>query len=488
LVRWIGHDAVIFGGNSGGPLVNLKGEIVGVNEVGIGSLGGAIPGNLAQAVAKELIASGHVSRSWIGLEVQPLLKEMIDAKGVLVASVLPDSPAQAAGIQAGDFITEYNKHTVLDARAPEDLPVFNRLMLSMPVGKPVTIRGVRDGQPMNWSLKTVEREPNEAREQELIEWGLTLRDFTRVSALESHRADRRGVLVDSLRPGGPSAEAKPPLQPGDVITQVNGVEVADLMTLRDWTKAFVKDLAEPKPVLVTFERNLENYVTVPKIGPELDQEKPQRPAKGWLGVDTQVLTRDIALALNLEGRKGVRVTQVIADSPAANAGLKAGDVLLKLDGQVIAASTPSDDELFDNLIRQYKAGSEAELSGVRSGEPLKVTVALGKTPKPASDLAEYKDELFEFSARELSLNDRVNERLKDSQQGVRISSVSMGGWAALAGLGTGDVLFSVEGQSIDSIDALKRVMKTISQNKPQRVKMFIKRGIYTAFLELEPKW
>jgi S1-C subfamily serine protease len=59
LVRWIGHDAVIFGGNSGGPLVNLQGEIVGVNEVGIGSLGGAIPSNLAQAVAREIIATGH---------------------------------------------------------------------------------------------------------------------------------------------------------------------------------------------------------------------------------------------------------------------------------------------------------------------------------------------------------------------------------------------------------------------------------------------
>jgi len=488
LVRWIGHDAVIFPGNSGGPLVNLQGEIVGVNEVGIGSLGGAIPGNLAKAVAQELIEHGHVSRSWIGLEVQPLLKEMTGAKGVLVASVLPDSPAGAAGIEPGDFITEYNGRVVVDARAPEDLPLFNRMMLSMPVGTAVTIRGVRDGKPQEWSLKTIEREPNEAREVELIEWGLTVRDFTRVSSLEMHHPSRRGVLVDSLRPGGPGSEAKPGLRPDDVIVSVNGIAVDGVQALQEWTRSFTKDLTEPKPVLVAFARDLESYVTVPKIGPEVEQDKPLRPAKGWLGAETQVLTRDISEALNLDGRKGVRVTQVIPDSPAEQAGLKAGDILFKLDGQVISASTPSDAELFDNLIRQYKVGSEAELQGLRGGESLQATAVLGKRPKPASDLAEYSDELFEFTARELSLNDRVNERLKEAQPGVRISTVSSGGWAALAGLGVGDVLISVGDQQVDGIDTLKRLMKDIGERKPTRVKLFIKRGIYTAFLELEPKW
>ena len=73
IVRWIGHDAAIFGGNSGGPLVNMQGEIVGVNEISMG-LAGAIPADLAQEVATALIKEGRVRRGWIGLEVQPLLK------------------------------------------------------------------------------------------------------------------------------------------------------------------------------------------------------------------------------------------------------------------------------------------------------------------------------------------------------------------------------------------------------------------------------
>ena len=73
IVRWIGHDAAIFGGNSGGPLVNMDGEIVGVNEISMG-LAGAIPSDLAREVSEAIIRDGHVRRSWIGLDVQPLLQ------------------------------------------------------------------------------------------------------------------------------------------------------------------------------------------------------------------------------------------------------------------------------------------------------------------------------------------------------------------------------------------------------------------------------
>ena len=84
LVRWIGHDAVIFGGNSGGPLVDASGRIVGVNEIGVGSLGGAIPANTAREVAAALIRDGRVRRSWTGIEARPLLRSQAGARGVLV--------------------------------------------------------------------------------------------------------------------------------------------------------------------------------------------------------------------------------------------------------------------------------------------------------------------------------------------------------------------------------------------------------------------
>jgi serine protease Do len=488
LVRWIGHDAVIFPGNSGGPLVNIDGKIVGVNEVSIGSLGGAIPGNLAKAIAKELIAKGYITRSWVGLEVQPLLKEMKKEKGVLVSTVLPNSPAQKAGIMAGDFITEYNGTTVVDARAAEDLPLFNRLMLSMPVGATAVVKGVRDGKPMTWSVVTVKREPNVNREGELRNWGLTVRDFTRVMALEMHRTNQNGVLVDSVQANGPSSKAKPGLAPGDIIVKVNDTEIPNAQALRDWTAKFMKGLTEPKPVLVTVDRGGSQLISVPKIGPEVEQDKPEHPARPWLGVSTQVLNRDLAEILGVPGRKGVRVTQIMPESPAEKAGIKVGDLFFMLDGQPISASNPSDEELFENLIRQYKVDSEIELEGRRGGESLKLKVTLGKTPKPASELPEYNDDLFEFSARDLAASDRVSERLKEKQNGVRVSMVKSSGWAALAGMYGGDILLAVDGKPVDNVATLKGVMKDIEQRKPMRVKVFLKRGIYTQFIELEPKW
>src|SRR3954470_18172973 len=111
IVRWIGHDAAIFGGNSGGPLVNMAGEIVGVNEISLG-LAGAIPSDLAQEVATAIIRDGRVRRSWIGFDVQPLLKAGARQHGALVGGTVEGSPAQKAGFLAGDIIVRLDGHDV----------------------------------------------------------------------------------------------------------------------------------------------------------------------------------------------------------------------------------------------------------------------------------------------------------------------------------------------------------------------------------------
>src|SRR5579871_34293 len=143
IVRWIGHDASIYPGNSGGPLVNLSGEIVGINEISFG-LGGAIPSNLASAVVKQLIKDGRVRRSWTGIEVQPRIGNGL-ATGALVSWVADDSPASAAGLKAGDILLKVGT-TTTDAKYAEQVPLVNQALLTLPIGQPSPVVVKRDGK------------------------------------------------------------------------------------------------------------------------------------------------------------------------------------------------------------------------------------------------------------------------------------------------------------------------------------------------------
>lgn len=488
LVRWIGHDAIIFPGNSGGPLVNLKGEIIGVNEVGIGSLGGAIPSNVAQRVSEELIAKGRVDRSWIGLEAQPLLKSISAAAGILVGGVIAGSPAEKAGVKAGDLVTSCNGAEIIASRAAEDIPVFNRLVLEAPVGSELTLTGVRDGQPQVWKMATVRREPAEPREKEFLAWGVTARDLTELNAKEMLRDDNKAVLVQSSRPGGAASAAKPSISPGDLILAVAGKPIANLADLVTVTHDVTEGKTEPEPVLVSYEHDGRSYLTVVKIGPEPETDRPGLAKKAWVGIDTQVISSDLAGALGIPGSKGVRITQLHPGSSAEKSGLKVGDLILKLDGKVIPASRPEESEVFRSLIRQFKIGKEAVLSVRRGTEELEIKVPLDASPEGTSELASHDCETLEFNSRDLGQDDRVSEKLPEDLKGVLITATIPAGWAALGGLYTGDIVLAIDGKPVDSIDTLKVILADVEKEKRSPIVFFVRRGITTRYVELEPAW
>ncbi|MBL9122840.1 MAG: PDZ domain-containing protein [Planctomycetaceae bacterium] len=487
LVRWIGHDAQIFGGNSGGPLVNESGQVIGINELGIGSIGGAIPGNLARAVAEQFIEHGQVQRSWVGLEVQPRLKESPVAKGILVSGVLPDSPAAKAGIVAGDVITSFDGQAV-DCATLEELPLFNQLVLATPVGKAVPVEVIHDGEAKKLELTTEVRGSARSNESEFKYWGFTGEDFTRISALEAQRTERSGVRVNGLRPGGPVAEAKPPLVPGDVIVDVAGTPIRDTAQLRTLTDELTQGKTERVPLLVAFERDTRKYLTVVSVGPESAEHNPPQAKKAWLPVAVQALTRELAQALGLGNQGGVRVTQVYPNKSAEMAGVKTGDIIVKLDGEPIEVSRPEDVEVFQNLIRRFRIGKEVKLGLIRDKQPLEVTVALEPSPTPPAELKHYKDADFEFTARNLSLQDKVVRRLAPDATGVMIERVENAGWADLAHLAAGDIVLSVDREPTPNVDALEKVLAAAKQARTARLSFFVKRGIHTLFLEFEPTW
>jgi len=481
LVKWIGHDAQIFPGNSGGPLVDLSGEIVGINEISLG-LAGAIPGNLARDVAEVLISKGRVERSWLGLQLQPLLAADRAGGGVLVSSVVPGSPAADAGLAAGDVLLRYDG-TPLDVRYGEQLPEVNRLLLDTPVGRKVTLAYRRDGAERRATATTVSRGAAQGDEQVVEGLGVTVRELTLLAAKELSREPGSGVLVSSVRPGSAASEAKPPLQPGDIIVALGRSSIVDIASLRG-----AVDGAQEGPVLIGFERRSERLLTAARLGRRGGRDRSIEAVKAWVPVATQVLTGDLAAALGYESGGGVRVSEVYSGSTAEAAGIRVGDVFVRMDGQEIPASQVEDAEVFASMVRQYRVGSTVELAGYRDGSPLELEVELAESPRSERELSEYRDVRFDFSARDLTFRDRRDPRLDADLAGALVTGVESGGWAALARLAVGDVVVAVDGAAIRSGADLEDAMGRIANERPRRVVFLVRRGVSTLFLELEPDW
>jgi len=488
LVRWIAHDAEIHGGNSGGPLVDLSGKIVGINEIKFG-LSGAIPGNLAREVADALIRHGKVTRSWMGLEVQPRLKGSPVDRGVLVSSTVPDSPAETAGFEPGDVLLSIGDQPV-DVEYEEQLPLFNQLCMGLPIGEKVNVVVWRDGKEKKLSVKPIERENFLPKGKELTEWGITARNLSLIASKELRRDSKDGVLIISVRSGGPAGEAKPPLRSRDVLIQANDTPIKRLENLVAFTKELLPNGEEDEnvPVKVLYERADKQYLTVVEVGLEHWRDPGLEVRKAWLPVAYQVLTRDMAEALGLKGESGVRITKVYPDSTAEKAGLGVGDLILKLDGERILSSRPEEMEVFSAMVRQYKIGSEAELTVVRQGQEKKIAVELAPSPKLPREMKEYKDEAFDLSARDIAFFDRMREQWTPEQQGALIQSVGEGGWAGLAQLAVNDLVLTVDDTPVTDVDSLEAIMRKVRKDKRPQITLKVKRGIHTAFIEIEPRW
>jgi serine protease Do len=254
---WIQTDAAINPGNSGGPLVNLKGEVVGVNArgaFGASSIGFAIPINIVKEVAAELIRSGHVSRSWLGLTFQPREElaqyfESESVPGVVIRSVEPDSPAERGGIRAGDMLLAYRGERT-SAQFTEELPGIYKKIADTPIGEEVDVAVARGDDVLEFTLTTEERGQSSSDEMEFESWGFTARGITRELALAYNLPDANGVFVAGVKPNGAAFRAR--LFPGDRIVAIEGEDIANLDALKETYRLY--DEAERDAVLLTVMR------------------------------------------------------------------------------------------------------------------------------------------------------------------------------------------------------------------------------------------
>jgi serine protease Do len=486
LVRWIAHDAAIYGGNSGGPLVDLHGQIIGINEIRMG-LGGAIPGNLANQVAQTLIREGRVPRAWLGFEAQPLLKRSEADRGVLVSSVLEDSPAHDAGLRSGDIIIEAGGKPIL-VRHDEELPIFAALITDLPVGEPVAFTVLRDNRERTLTLTPLEREEVWPRQREFRAWGVTARNLSSLLARELKRPSTDGVLVTSIRPGGPAGEAKPRIEPQDVIVEINEQPVRSIEDLQILTATLTDGRDTRVPALVGFQRKERRYLTVVRLGSQDLLDPGLEATKGWIPIETEVISRDIAAHLQQPNLRGFYITHVHPDSTATRAGLQVGDLLLAIDGDPLTANAPEHVEEWAARIRQYDPGLTVDLTVFRDPDRMVVPVEVVRSPRLRREMKRYRNNDFEFTVRDIAFQDRTDEQWPATQTGVLVEEVRSGSWAELGMLYAGDLIIEVDGQPVTEVDSMRSVMEQVALASPSHVVLKILRGIHNRYLVLEPKW
>lgn len=257
---WLQTDAAISPGNSGGPLVNTDGEIIGVNTRGAlegGDLGFAVPSNVAREVTDRIRDDGAMAWSWCGLQLQPLhdfeRNVYFDAEeGVMVAGTDPDSPARQAGFRPGDRILAFNDRSVT-AMTDEDLPDIRRQLGLMPADEPARATLRRGERQLTVTFTPRHKGAVEGEAVECPRWDFTVKAINRFDTPTLYLQRREGVYVFGVRyPGNAQAAG---LRRNDIILRINGQEVRTPAEVKQLCEDAVAHVEENHRAVLHLQRN-----------------------------------------------------------------------------------------------------------------------------------------------------------------------------------------------------------------------------------------
>lgn len=245
---FIQTDAAINPGNSGGALVNLNGELVGINTAIVSESGGfqgigfAVPVRMAREVMELLIRDGRVIRSWIGVEIQDVDQKLAkslglpNTNGAIVARVIDGSPAEKAGVKEGDVIVGLNEMIV------KDVPHLRNTISLMRPGTTVELKIIRDGKPLTLRARLEEFPEDDKqitrrsrRRGEISKLGFTVEDLTnRIARLYDIDPNEEGVVIVDINSGSPAYREG--LREGDLIKAVNREPVSSVAQFQELTE------------------------------------------------------------------------------------------------------------------------------------------------------------------------------------------------------------------------------------------------------------
>lgn len=483
---WIQHDAAIAPGNSGGPLVDLRGRIVGVNTRGMifgGDLAFAIPGPDAAEVVRELIAHGRIERAHLGFRLRSLKGTGYD-RGVLVNAVERGSEAEKAGLRPGDRILSLDGIDV-DAPQPVDVPALQRRIAELPIGSKVVLEIDRRGRPERITLTARAQPQDRGEERAFAPFGASLVELTPAMSRRRQLEADSGLLVTGIRPGGPAAIARPALQAGDVIRAVNGKTVSVHADLERYVQAGSGE----GPLVIEFQRNAERRLAVltPVHGDRVRTPLPSLP-KAWAGVEVQPITSSLARDLGLPG-PGYRITRLYPGSPLGNAGARVGDLLTGLEGEALRPSNETSADSFHQRVRDLPVEHRARFQLLRDGREQTLEATLAASPADASALRTLSLSLLRAQLRELGFYDRVARRLPADQRGVLVDGVESGGPAGLAHLQGGDLIIRLGDHEVADLDGLGKALEAaLAEGNGRVIPLQVIRGAETRILYLERYW
>lgn len=266
---FIQTDAAINTGNSGGPLLNLKGDVIGINTAmatnisrGYVGVGFAIPSNIAKHVMEQLIATGHISRGYIGIMMQDIDIDLAQSfglkksEGALVVDVVKDSPAEKAGLKQGDIIIKINNQAI------ENYSLLRNMIALQPPGTKVNLEIIRDKQPKTVSLEIgTLSEKNILAESNINNstnpYGIEVQALTTEVARKYGVSDSAGVIVTKVDPSSTAAYLG--IKKGIVILSVNQQKIS---TKQEFDK-ILREAPKDKPVVFLLKAgDLMRYISI----------------------------------------------------------------------------------------------------------------------------------------------------------------------------------------------------------------------------------
>lgn len=274
---WLQTDASISPGNSGGPLVNSEGQVVGINSLGAligGDLGFAIPSNTVRIVIQQLEAFGRMNWSWTGLQLQPLKDFKRNMyfegdQGVIVAETDPESPARQAGILPRDRILEINGRSV-NALTEEDLPDIRRMLGMLPKYQPARVVLRRDTEQKEFTLTPREKGDVEGEELDCPRWGFTVKTINQFDNPGLYFYRKQGIFVYGIKYPGNASNAG--LRRNDILLEVEGRKVVTLEDLKAAHQAALDSIDQSHRILLTVLRNGLMHQIVLDFGRDYENE------------------------------------------------------------------------------------------------------------------------------------------------------------------------------------------------------------------------